>query len=328
MNPENGNKFGFSQNSGDAQSLSSNNIISLLRTKTAIWIGTLDSGINRYDSERGTFTYYTKADGLASDAVYGMLEDDQGRIWVSGSKGLSVFDPDTERFTIYDSTHGLQNDDFNSGAFFKMSDGTFLFGGNNGFNAFDPDKIEGNEFVPQVRVTAFTKFNKPVELSKPVYELDSIEIEYNDSVIGFEFAAMDFTAPEKNQYQYKLEGFDQDWVDAGNSNQVTYTNLDPGNYTFRVRGSNNDGVWNEEGVSLGLQVLPPIWATWWAYVVYFLAGLGALYQAQRANERRLRHEAEKRYSARLQLYIESLEEATDGVLLADENKNLLYANHA
>lgn len=328
LNPETAESFRIRHDPDDAATINSDNVITLLSTEETMWVGTRDAGMARYRPEEADFVRYSKADGLASDAIYGMLEDDQDRIWVSGGKGLSMLDPETNEFTIYDSTHGLQSADFNSGAFLKLSDGSLLFGGSNGFNAFDPARISGNRYVPPVQLTAFTKFNKPVELSKPVYEMDSIEIEYGDSVIGFEFAAMDFTAPEKNQYQYKLEGFDRDWVDAGNTNQVTYTNLDPGNYTFRVRASNNDGVWNREGTSVRMQVMPPIWATWWAYVLYFLAGLGVLYQAQRANERRLRHEAEKRYSERLQLYIESLEEATDCVLIADENKNLMYANHA
>lgn len=328
LDPDNGNTFSFTHDPADPKSLSSDNVISLLRTEEAIWVGTLDRGINRYDPKTGEFDRYTKADGLASDAVYGILEDGQGRMWISGGKGLSVLDVDTGRFTTYDSTHGLQSDDFNSGAYLKLSDGSFLFGGNNGFNVFEPEKIKGNNYVPPIRLTKVTKFNKPVELEKPVYEIDSLEVEYGDSVIGFEFAAMDFTAPEKNRYQYKLEGFDRDWVSAGKSRQVTYTNLDPGEYQFRVRGSNNDRVWNEEGVSLDLAVLPPIWATWWAYCAYAAITFIVLYQLYRANERRLRHEAERRYSERLQLYIESLEEATDCVLIADANKKLMYANNA
>ncbi len=328
LTPESGEAFNFKHDPEDPSSIGSSNVITLLRTEETVWVGTRDAGVNRYNPGTGDFTRYTKADGLASDAIYGMLEDNQGRIWISGGKGLSVLDPGTGEFITYDSTHGLQSDDFNSGAYLELSDGTFLFGGNNGFNAFEPERIRGNSYVPPIRLTSFTKFNRPVDLSNPIYQKNAIEIEYSDSVIGFEFAAMDFTAPEKNRYQYKLEGFDRDWVDASNSHQVTYTNLDPGDYTFKVRGSNNDGVWNESGLSIGLQVLPPVWATWWAYGAYLLAALGILYQAHKANERRLRHDAEKRYSERLQLYIESLEEATDCVLIADENKSLMYANNA
>ena len=155
-----------------------------------------------------------------------------------------------------------------------------------------------------------------------------IELEYSDFVIGFEFAALDYTAPKKNRFKYKLEGFDRDWVDSGGGRQATYTNLDAGTYVFRVKGSNNDGVWNEEGTQVKLVVSPPIWATWWAYLIYILAFAFGLYQLLQANTRRQQREAEKKYSERLQLYIESLEEATDCVLIADNRGRLLYANNA
>ncbi|HIE83953.1 MAG TPA: PAS domain S-box protein [Dehalococcoidia bacterium] len=165
-------------------------------------------------------------------------------------------------------------------------------------------------------------------LPEPVFRSENIELAYNDSVIGFDFAAMDFTSPEKNRFRYFMEGFDKDWVEADGAHTVTFTNLDYGDYVFKVMGSNNDGVWNETGTSIKIKVNPPMWATWWAYLVYFLVGVGVLYQTQKANETRLRRIAEKRYSERLQLYIESLEEATDCVLIADANHHLMYANTA
>lgn len=309
--------------------LSSDNVISMRYEGGTMWIGTRDSGLNRYLPETRSFVRYTKGDGLASDAVYGMLADSNGDLWISGGKGLSVLKLETGEFMTYDATHGLQSDDFNSGAYLRLSDGSFLFGGNNGFNAFDPAHIRGNTYVPPIVVTEFSKFNEPYALPSPIYRSNKVELNYDDFVIGFEFAAMDFTAPKKNRYQYRLEGFDRDWVDAkSGAHQVTYTNLDSGEYTFKVRGSNNDGVWNEVGAEVEVIVNPPIWATWWAYLLYLVLGLAVLYQIQKANELRLRREAEKRYSERLQLYIESLEEATDCVLIADANKNLMYTNNA
>ncbi|NQV66420.1 MAG: PAS domain S-box protein, partial [SAR86 cluster bacterium] len=162
----------------------------------------------------------------------------------------------------------------------------------------------------------------------PITRMTEIELAYDDSVIGFEFRAMDFTAPSKNQFSYMLAGFDQAWVNVKGMRQVTYTNLDAGEYTFKVKGSNNDGVWNPTPTLLKLTVLPPIWATWLAYAVFLVLVLGGLYQLQVANARRLRREAELRYSARLQLYIESLDLASDCVLIADADKKLMYANHA
>jgi PAS domain S-box-containing protein len=312
----------------DDSSLSSDNVISLLNEKGVIWAGTRDRGMNRFNAQSNSFKRYTRSAGLASDIVYGMLADEQGKIWISGGKGLSVLDPTNGRVQIYDSTHGLQNDDFNSGAFLELSDGSFLFGGNNGFNAFDPSRIQGNSYVPPVRITQFSKFNQPVSLADPVYVSNAIELNHDDSVIGFEFAVMDFTAPQKNRFRYKLEGFNQNWIEANDSHQVTYTNLDAGQYRFLLQGSNNDGLWNRSGTSIQLEVDSPIWATWWAYIIYIFVAVILLYQGLMANEARLRREAEKRYSDRLQLYIESLEEATDCVLIADANKNLMYSNNA
>ena len=328
LDSTNGDALSLRHNPDDRTSLSSDNVISLLRTEDTIWVGTRNRGLNRYNPGDGKFRRYTKSQGLLSDSVYGMLEDAEGNIWISGGKGLSVLDPKTDIFRHYDSSHGLQANDFNSGAYLKLSDGSFIFGGNNGFNAFDPVRIGRNQYVPPIRLTSFSKFNKAFGLPAPIDRTDLIELDYSDFVIGFEFSALDYTAPQKNQFKYKLEGFDPDWVDSAGTRQVTYTNLDAGSYLFRVKGSNNDGIWNEEGTQVKLVVAPPLWATWWAYVIYLLLFVFALYQLLRANALRQRREAEKEYSDRLQLYIESLEEATDCVLIADNNGKLLYANNA
>ena len=309
------------------KSLSSDKAITLLRTEETIWIGTINEGLNRLN-ERGSFTRYSKRDGLASNGVYGLLEDDLGRIWISGGHGLSVLDVQTNQISVYDYTHGLQNDDFTHGAYLKTSDGNFLFGGYNGFNAFAPLKIRRNSYAPPVRLTRFTKFNKSFDLDVPPYEIKSLDLDYSDYVIGFEFAAMDFTAPQNNAYRYMLEGFDREWVEAKNVHQATYTNLPAGEYQFKVLGSNNDGVWSSEALTIDISVSPPPWATWWAYTLYVLVAAALLYLLQRAQTERLKREAEQKYNARLQLYIESLEKAPDCVLIADSNQQLLYANSA
>jgi PAS domain S-box-containing protein len=329
LDPESGDTLTFRHKPDDKTTLSSDNVISLLKTQDTIWVGTRDRGMNRYNVLTGAFKRYSKGQGLASDSVYGMLEDGEGRIWISGGKGLSVLDPRTDTFLHYDSTHGLQADDFNSGAYLKLTDGSFLYGGNNGFNAFSPERIRRNEYAPPVRLTSFSKFNKVFELPEPIYETNEIELDYTDFVIGFEFSALDYTAPEKNRFQYMLDGFDPEWVElSGGARQATYTNLDAGEYIFRLRGSNNDGVWSEKGEQVRLIVSPPLWATWWAYAVYVLVTVIAVFQLAQVNARRQRREVEKRYSERLQLYIESLEEATDCILIADRDGKLLYANNA
>lgn len=328
LDPESGETEIHRHDSNNPESISSDNITSILNSGNSVWVGTRDNGLNQYIPQTKTFRTYNRTSGLASDLVYGILADKDGSIWVSGGKGLSVLNPNNGNVKTYDSTHGLQSDDFNSGAYLELSDGTFLFGGNNGFNAFYPERVKQNEYVAPVRITQFSRFNEPIILNSPVYETDSIELDHNDSVFGFEFAVMDYTAPRKNRFRYRLEGFDRRWTEPTDSHQVTYTNLDPGNYRFSVQGANNDGVWNEVGTSIGITVKPPIWATWWAYAIYFVVALVLVRQALEANQARLRREAEKRYNERLQLYIESLEEATDTVLIADANKNLLYANNS
>lgn len=327
LNPDTGNTTFHRHEKGNPDSLASDKVTSLLFHQQKMWIGTRDSGLNLYIEEEQRFQPYNRILGLSSDLVYGLLPDKEGRIWVSGGKGLSVLDPGTGEVQIFDSTHGLQGDDFNSGAYLKLADGTFLFGGNNGFNAFTPEEIKRNTYIPPIRITEYSKFNRPVPMRTPIYKLDAIELSHEDSVFGFGFAAMDFTAPQKNRFRYRLEGFDRGWTEA-DTHQVTYTNLDAGTYRFSVQGSNNDGVWNELGTSIEILVHPPIWATWWAYSIYLAVALILVRQALAANQLRLQREAEKRYSERLQLYIESLEEATDTVLIADSNKNLLYANNS
>ncbi|MFN3235822.1 MAG: two-component regulator propeller domain-containing protein, partial [Pseudomonadales bacterium] len=284
LNPATGTTTNITHDANTENSISSDNITTILHHKGEMWIGTRDSGLNRFNPSTGKFTYYGRTTGLASDVVYGMLVAANGELWISGGRGLSILNPLSGSVRIYDSTHGLQSDDFNSGAYAKLSDGTFIFGGNNGFNAFYPEKIQSNEHIPPIRITQFSKFNNPVQLDSPIYKTERIELSHRDSVFGLEFAAMDFTAPRKNRFRYRLEGFDRDWTEAIDTHQVTYTNLDAGNYLFSLQGSNNDGVWNESGTSLEIIVHPPIWATWWAYAIYLAIGLVLIRQALEANQ--------------------------------------------
>ena len=327
LDPETGDFIVFSADTNDEGSLSSDNIIALHYNHLGVWVGTLDKGLNLLNPETGLVKRFSKSDGLASDAIYGMLEDDLGNLWLSSAKGLSQLDLKTQRFTNFDASHGLQGSDFNSGAYAKLSDGSLLFGGSRGFNAFYPGRISMNNFVPPVALTGFSLFNEPQDLHSILDDTGVLKLLHNHTVIGFSFAALDFTAPEKNQYRYKLEGFDRDWVHHQGNREVTYTNLDAGDYVFRVQGSNNDGVWNEQGASLPLIVKPAPWLTWWAYTIYAAVAVMGFAYLFRLNSERLKREAERRYSERLQLYIESLEEASDCILIADASGTLMYANN-
>jgi signal transduction histidine kinase/streptogramin lyase len=228
-----------------------------------LWIGTTH-GLNKFNSETETFTRYHEKDGLPNAFIYGILGDDRGNLWMSTNRGLSRFNPVAEKFRNYDLKDGLQSYEFNTGAYHRSKiTGEMFFGGINGLNIFHPDSVCDEEYLPPIVLTDFKKFDLPVQLEADIADLDAIQLDYEEDVFSFEFAALDYTHPEKNQYAYMLEGFDHDWVYCGARRFARYTNLDPGDYTFRVKGSNHDGVWNEQGASIKITIVPPFWMTWW-----------------------------------------------------------------
>ena len=233
----------------------------------SLWIAS-PTGLFRFDPAIGTFTrHYTEEDGLASNSTLGILGDAQGNVWVSTVKGLSKFDPRTERFRNYDVFDGLQGNEFSALSRAKARDGRLFFGGVNGLSVFYPQKLVDNPNPPPVVLTEFDLFNEPARigdknspLQQAINVSSNITLGHDQSVFRFQFAALDFTAPRKNRYAYKLEGFDQQWQYTDAMRRfATYTNLDPRDYTFRVKASNNDGVWNEQGVTLHIRILPPWW---------------------------------------------------------------------
>ncbi len=274
----------FTYDPEDPFSLSSQHAWTIVEDAVGdLWIGTQGGGLNRWAASdrrarRTVFSRYLPRDGLSSHTVYGSLLDDDGQLWFSTNRGLAVLDPATGTFRNYNTSHGLQSEEFNFAAALRARDGTMFFGGLNGFNVFDPNQIRTNPHAPPVFLTRVLKLNEEAIFDRPVTQLEELVLEHTDSMVTFDFAALDYTAPERNRYRYKLEGFDKDWVDLGNRRRATYTNLDSGEYTFRVQASNNDGVWNREGLTLKLRALAPPWATWWAFVGYSIAVLlGAAY---------------------------------------------------
>ncbi|HNH28653.1 MAG TPA: two-component regulator propeller domain-containing protein [bacterium] len=248
----------------DSSSLSSDLVLRIFESRDGlIWIGTAGGGLNRYDKQTGHWKTYTDKHGLANNVINGILEDQTGRLWISTNKGLSRLDPKTETFRNFDEGDGLISAEFGVGAALRAHDGRMYFGSNRGLVTFHPDSIKENRYVPPVIIAGFKKFNKPFVLERSVSETDTIIISYKDNFIAFEFAALNYTHSEKNLYRYKLEGFDRDWIDAGSRREATYTNLDGGTYVFRVKASNNDNVWNEEGRAITLIVEPPFWETVW-----------------------------------------------------------------
>jgi PAS domain S-box-containing protein len=297
------NRFtAYRNDPGNASSLSSDLVMSIFEDPEGIvWIGTIGGGLNRFDRTTQSFTHYTEKDGLPDNTVYGILAGSDGTLWLSTNKGISKFDPRRETFRNYDTSDGLQGNQFNPGAFFQSKYGEMFFGGTQGLNAFFPEQVTDNPIPPPLVITAFKKFNQTVQTD--LQSNDTIKLSHRDSFISFEFAALDFNAPDKNQYAYMLDGFDTDWIQAGSRRYASYTNLPSGEYVFRVKGSNNDGVWNETGIAIPISVTPPFWQTWWFATtgIVLLAGVITLGFQQRVravkeNARKLESLVEQRTS--------------------------------
>ena len=267
-------------------------------SKGYIWFGTID-GLNKLDPHNNTIKKYFTKDGLPSSLIIDFLEDDHYNLWISTTRGLSKFSPENGTFKNYSIHDGLVTDDFNTFASFKIPTGEMYFGGRDGLIRFHPDSIKINKSIPPVYLTDFKLFNqsvsvkndnRPEEFSLPeqISFCKEINLDYDQNVINLEFVALNYLNLEKNQYRYKLEGFDKDWTFPGSKREVTYTNLQSGRYTFRVIASNNDGIWNTEGTSLKIIVHPPFWRTTWAYAFYLLFALFLLYLFRRL----ILHEAE------------------------------------
>jgi signal transduction histidine kinase/ligand-binding sensor domain-containing protein/DNA-binding response OmpR family regulator len=291
---------------GDPTSLGHDAVRALLRDPLQpdriLWVGTGGGGLNRLDIEAGIFSHFTTVQGLPNNVVYGVLPDDSGHLWLSTNLGLARFDPATGAVRNFDAADGLQSNEFNSGAAFRSASGELFFGGIYGFNHFRPEDVRDNPHQPAVVLTGLRRLNRHEAvgdtgsiLERSIVETTSLRVPARDNVLIFEFAALDYSAPGKNRYAYRLVGFNDTWVDAGDSRTATFTNLPPGSYTFQVRGSNNDGVWNEAGTSLELRILPPWWRTPWAYGSYVLlfAGLVLGVRSYEMNRIRLRHRAEQ-----------------------------------
>ncbi len=295
----------FAKDPNQRDSLSNDTVLTIHSSPTGdLWIGTA-SGLNRLENldqatGSATFRSYRMADGLPNNYIYGIYSDpgsterptpkERSSLWLSTNRGLSRFDLRTETFKNYDTSHGLQADEFNMNAHFQSEAGELFFGGTGGFNAFFPDAIEPNTSMPPVVLTSFSKLNRQVELKYPILDNGAVALDHTDTIVSFEFAALDYTAPEKNRYRYLLEGLSSEWIDLGHHRRVSFTNLDPGSYQLRVQGANNDGVWSENDVSINISVAPPPWRTWWAYALYVVSLSTIVWTYVRLQHRRVERE--------------------------------------
>ena len=289
----------FRHDPADPASLSNDFVFSIHEDRTgALWVATYGGGLNRFDRAAGTFSAIRRGEGFPDDVVYGILEDARGRLWLSTNSGLVRFNPAGGGLRTFTKADGLQSNEFNGGSYYRNPQGEMFFGGINGFNAFFPEEIRESAFRPPVVLTDFQLFNQSVPvgpmgdgrvlLERSIDATGSLELSHRDRVVSFEFAALDFTVPEKNRYAYRLEGLHRDWVDLGSRRFVMFTTLPAGDYLLRVKATNGDGVWNETGTELRLIVHPPWWRSLWAYWAYgliLLGGVAGLVRFEKMRER-------------------------------------------
>ncbi len=339
----------FQHDPSDPKSLSDNKLMQMYTDhQGTLWIGTFDGGINRFDEKTETFTtylngesilqiyedrsdrfwvttvtnglflldrntgktiQYTTEDGLPNNAVEGIIQDKQGLLWLATSGGVARFDPKTKTFITYNEEDGFDNPPVDQRAVIKGIDGRIFIGGPKGVTAINPQDFKPNPNPPVTAITGLHIFKDAYSL--PVNRKEQITLKYNQNELTFDYVGLHFTNPSRNRYTYRLEGYDRNWIDAGTSRRAKYTNLSPGTYTFEVKSSNSDGVWDENGTPLTIKILPPWWQTTAAYLMYGLLGIAFLAGLDRFQRRRLiAKERERTRELELEQAREALQQAS------------------
>src|SRR3984885_3639371 len=300
-----GRFYAYRRDDRDPKSLSDDTVYALhIDPHGDLWVGTADGGLDRVigtsaKPESVRFENQSGLRGMPSQVVYGIESDREGRLWVSTNNGLARFDPRSHSVKLFHQVHGLQDEEFNSNAHFRSADGILYFGGSHGFNAFSPDLVASEGPAPSVVLTMASKLNQPMTAHELPSATHPLALAYDDKLVTLDFSALDFTSPADNHYSYRLEGFDNDWIDAGTMHRATYANLDAGNYVFKVRAANADGIWSENSLSIPVHVAPAPWNTLAARLLYVLVGAAVLaylwrFQRQRrGRELHYKHELEQ-----------------------------------
>ncbi|NOQ74711.1 MAG: SpoIIE family protein phosphatase [Crocinitomix sp.] len=319
----------------DNSDLSHNSVNSFcLDSKNRLWIAT-GKGLNQFHFEDSTTTVLFKSDGLPDNNIHGILEGDNGNLWISTSFGLCCFNPDKMSFQNYYESDGLQSNVFRNGAHFKSKSGELFFGGVGGFNSFFPDDITTNPNPPPIVFTDIQVFNESFKrgdipsIEVLIEEASIVKLNYDESIFSFEFAALNYTLAEENEYAYMLEGFNDDWQYIGKRRFITFTNLSPGSYTLKVKACNNDGLWNEEGISLKIVVMPPFWETWWFRISVMLLILILIYLIYKWRIRSIERQnkvLEKQVKLRTQQVVQQKNEIEDQKDLVEQKNNDITAS--
>ena len=293
----------------DPKSLSDDTVYALhIDLHGDLWVGTAGGGLDRVvgtsaQPEAVHFENQSGLSGMPSQVVYGIESDRESRLWLSTNNGLARFDPRMHHVKLFHQVQGLQDDEFNVNAHFRSAEGILYFGGNHGFNAFSPDLVASEGPAPSVVLTMASKLNQPMTAHELPSATHPLALAYYDKLVTLDFSALDFTSPADNHYSYRLEGFDNGWIDAGTMHRATYANLDAGNYVFKVRAANADGIWSDESLSIPVRVAPAPWNTVAARIAYLLIGVAILaylwrFQRQR-RERELHYNRELEQTVRV-----------------------------
>ncbi|MFN3693547.1 MAG: two-component regulator propeller domain-containing protein [Ignavibacterium sp.] len=264
----------YTNTAAEKENISANNMMTILRDSyNTMWVGTYGGGLYSFDIESGKFTRYSVREGMSSAVVYGILEDRLKNLWISSDNGIFKYDLINKDFTRFDIKDGLQSLEFSGGAYIYSDDGIMYFGGINGVNYFKPEEIKTNTFIPSVVITSIKVLDKVIK-----GEAVELKLNYDENTLNFEFASLDYSDPKDNLYAFILEGFDEDWQFTNSSLRIaTYTNLSPGEYVFKIRGSNSDGIWNENYASVTIIISPPFWKTYWFIALVSLITILILY---------------------------------------------------
>jgi signal transduction histidine kinase/ligand-binding sensor domain-containing protein/CheY-like chemotaxis protein len=346
LDPQRQSFVRYEANPDDPDSLRNGTILSIIESHDGtLWIGTA-GGLERFEGARSVqggeqavkFIHFGEQEGLPNSTIYCLREDNSGDLWLSTNRGLSRFSPATGTFRNYDASDGLQSNEFNQSACYETTAGLMLFGGINGYNAFYPSDIRDSTYLPPVVLTSFQLFNRPVPIgdSSPltvsISQAKELTLRYDQDFFSFDFAALDFSAPERNRYAYMLEGYDKDWNNIGTRHFANYTGVPAGNYVFRAKGTNSDGVWNEAGTSLAVSITPPFWQTWWFRGLLAVLAVGAVFggftlrmRVVQGQKRQLEAQVADRTSQLNQTLVE-LRSSKEAAEAANRAKSVFLAN--